>query len=233
MNAEDAAEAEPPAKTASSSRRCGRRSTAAARRSSASSATSSRSGPTSSPTATRRSRPTCSTAPATRRDGGEAPMALLRQRPLGRQLPARAQRRYLYTIEAWRDLFETWRSELAKKRDAGSDVSPRDRSKAALVERSPRRPARADGERRKRRWRALVARSAPSEGSVAQLGFCSRPTCAALMRRDGRAAQPVALRAACSRSSPTGSRRASRPGTSCSRARRSRRSRTATAPSTT
>src|SRR6185312_15441560 len=31
--------------------------------------------------------------------------------------------RYVYTIEAWRDRFATWREDFLKKRDAGQDIA--------------------------------------------------------------------------------------------------------------
>jgi starch synthase (maltosyl-transferring) len=39
------------------------------------------------------------------------------------EIPLLRNARYLYTIEAWRDLFATWRSDFVKKREAGQTVA--------------------------------------------------------------------------------------------------------------
>ena len=52
----------------------------------------------------------------------EAPLALRDNDRWGGQFPVTRNTRYLYTIEAWRDLFESWRAEVMKKHDAGLDV---------------------------------------------------------------------------------------------------------------
>ena len=53
----------------------------------------------------------------------EAPMAFVDNDRWGGHFPLHRNRRYLYTIEAWRDLFESWRAEVMKKHDAGLDVA--------------------------------------------------------------------------------------------------------------
>ncbi|MEM7026191.1 MAG: alpha-1,4-glucan--maltose-1-phosphate maltosyltransferase [Pseudomonadota bacterium] len=53
----------------------------------------------------------------------EAPMVLVDNDRWAGRFAVPRNRRYLYTIEAWRDLFETWRSEVMKKHDAGLDLS--------------------------------------------------------------------------------------------------------------
>ncbi len=64
--------------------------------------------------------------------------------------------RYIYTIEAWRDDFESWRRNLRKKFDAGEDVASElqegQRLIAAAAERAPE-PDRSE----LRRWRERLA----------------------------------------------------------------------------
>ncbi len=64
--------------------------------------------------------------------------------------------RYVYTIEAWRDDFESWRRNLRKKFDAGEDVASElqegQRLIAAAAERAPE-PDRSE----LRRWRERLA----------------------------------------------------------------------------
>ena len=51
-------------------------------------------------------------------------MRHLRQRPLGRRAFALDRTgRYRYTIEAWTDVFASWRAEIEKKRAAGQDIA--------------------------------------------------------------------------------------------------------------
>lgn len=52
----------------------------------------------------------------------EAPLALVDNDRWAGRFPLHRNTRYLYTIEAWRDLFESWRGEVMKKHDAGLDV---------------------------------------------------------------------------------------------------------------
>jgi starch synthase (maltosyl-transferring) len=55
-------------------------------------------------------------------DWSEAPMEFFdNDRWIGR-FPLTANIDYLYTVEAWRDLFGSWRSDLTKKREAKQDV---------------------------------------------------------------------------------------------------------------
>src|SRR6185295_4376617 len=55
-------------------------------------------------------------------DWSEAPMELFdNDRWVGR-FPLSLNTDYLYTIEAWRDLFGSWRSDITKKRAAGQDL---------------------------------------------------------------------------------------------------------------
>jgi len=79
-------------------------------------------------------------------DWSETPMQLVNpglDRWVGR---ARLTRngRAAYTVEAWVDAFETWRDELAKKREAGQDVSLELIEGRAIVEAARDRAAGAD-----------------------------------------------------------------------------------------
>ncbi len=55
-------------------------------------------------------------------DWREAPMALVDNDRWAGRFPVHRNCRYFYTIEAWRDLFESWRGEIMKKHDAGLKV---------------------------------------------------------------------------------------------------------------
>jgi len=52
----------------------------------------------------------------------ETPMRLVDNDRWAGTIPLVRNARYLYTIEAWRDLFETWRAEFMKKHDAGLQI---------------------------------------------------------------------------------------------------------------
>jgi starch synthase (maltosyl-transferring) len=53
----------------------------------------------------------------------ETPMTHLGDDRWSARLPLTRCTRLTYTVEAWRDLFGTWRADLLKKRDAGQDVA--------------------------------------------------------------------------------------------------------------
>ncbi len=73
---------------------------------------------------------------AAERDWLEGPMALFdNDRWVGRIL-LRRNTQYLYTIEAWRDLFASWRSAFIKKRAAGQPLALELDEGRALVERA-------------------------------------------------------------------------------------------------
>jgi starch synthase (maltosyl-transferring) len=80
------------------------------------------------------------------RDWREAPMAFVDNDRWGGQFPVTRNARYLYTIEAWRDLFESWRGEIMKKHDAGLNVGLELIEGRELVERTH---AEAKGEAQK------------------------------------------------------------------------------------
>ncbi len=121
----------------------------------------------------------------------EAPMALVDNDRWGGRFPLHRNCRYHYTIEAWRDLFESWRAEVMKKHDAGLNVALELTEGRGLVERTLRA-----GQGRRPEGADRPARSARRQGR--------RPGSAAAdhARRGGAQAdaagrhpdQPVALR---------------------------------------
>ena len=66
----------------------------------------------------------------------EAPMALVDNDRWGGHFPVHRNCRYLYTIEAWRDLFASWRAEITKKHDAGLMVGLELAEGQALIQRT-------------------------------------------------------------------------------------------------
>ena len=77
-------------------------------------------------------------------DWREAPMALVDNDRWGGRFPVHRNCRYFYTIEAWRDLFESWRAEVMKKHDAGLDVGLELIEGRALIERTEEQAQGAD-----------------------------------------------------------------------------------------
>lgn len=55
-------------------------------------------------------------------DWHEAPMAFVDNDRWAGSFPLVRNTRYLYTVEAWRDLFASWRVEISKKHDAGQRI---------------------------------------------------------------------------------------------------------------
>ena len=100
----------------------------------------------------------------------------------GGRFPVHRNCRYFYTIEAWRDLFESWRAEVMKKHDAGLDVG------LELIEGAPDRADRGAGgrartARRCRRCSASWQRSGGRSGRAAAPH--AREEVRALMSRAG------------------------------------------------
>ena len=62
------------------------------------------------------------------------------------RIPLTQNGRYFYTIAAWRDLFETWRSDFLKKQEAGQKLSLELIEGRELVERSAKQASGADRE---------------------------------------------------------------------------------------
>jgi starch synthase (maltosyl-transferring) len=55
-------------------------------------------------------------------DWHEVPMTFIDNDRWGGSFPLTRNTRYVYTLEAWRDLFGAWRSEVSKKNDAGQQI---------------------------------------------------------------------------------------------------------------
>jgi len=80
------------------------------------------------------------------RDWQEAPMRFVDNDRWAGEVPLTRNTRYLFTIEAWRDLFESWRVEFGKKHDAGQDVTLELTEGRHLVERAAASAGAADGD---------------------------------------------------------------------------------------
>ncbi|MDX6748496.1 maltotransferase domain-containing protein [Geminicoccaceae bacterium 1502E] len=70
------------------------------------------------------------------REWREAPMRFVDNDRWAGHFPLTRNTRYLYTVEAWRDLFASWRIELAKKHDAGVPITLELGEGLALVKRT-------------------------------------------------------------------------------------------------
>ena len=114
--------------------------------------------------------------PQDEQDWREAPLALLDNDRWGGQFPVTRNARYLYTIEAWRDLFESWRGEVMKKHDAGLDVGLELIEGRALIESTQR----AGQGRRPEALEALLEQleRASRTTTAACCRACSARTCA-------------------------------------------------------
>ena len=84
----------------------------------------------------------------------EAPMRLVDNDRWAGSLPLTRNGRYHYTIDAWRDLFASWRIEVGKKHDAGVPVGLELIEGRTLLARTAETATGADGER----LRALLSR---------------------------------------------------------------------------
>ena len=106
----------------------------------------------------------------------ESAMALVENDRWAGRFPVMRNRRYVYTIEAWRDLFESWRAEVMKKHDAGLDVA------LELTEgRMLRRAHARAGQGRRSEGAESAARAARAPRATIRGGCCrscSARTCA-------------------------------------------------------
>ena len=124
-----------------------------------------------------------------------------------------------YEVEAWTDVFGTWRDELERKVAAGQHDLAGEMSEGALLlsnaaeQREDRRGPRPDRARPARRWRT---RRVP-ENAKHDVALGTRAAGGGRARRRARTGADAARRRCRSRS--TASAPASAPGTSCSRAR--------------
>ena len=112
----------------------------------------------------------------------EAPMARLDNDRWRARAPLAAIGRYSFTIEAWRDLFASWRVEVAKKVDAGQSVVLELTEGQALVETAAGAARGADADA----LRQALARLADAKGSDgARLGVLMSEELHAPMARCG------------------------------------------------
>ncbi|CAA9344548.1 MAG: GH13_3 / GH13 / GH13_38 / GH13_36 / GH13_ 20 / GH13_16 / GH13_29, partial [uncultured Microvirga sp.] len=120
------------------------------------------------------------------REAGEkawrrAPMAFVDNDRWAGRFPRERNARYQYTIEAWRDPFATWLSEVEKKRAAGVDVRLETVEGLRIVETAASLAGNPDGEG----LASLVASlKAAEEGSETQLALMLDPSHVALIERN-------------------------------------------------
>ena len=146
------------------------------------------------------------------RDWTEVPMAPLVNDRWRGEFPVSELGRYVYTIEAWVDEFETWSRQLAKRIAAGQDVDLELEVGARMVEAAA---ARARGSRADASSLTALAQ-AIRVGGVAAIKALPAGSAAASCAGTPSAATRRPMRAS-SRSSSSARRRGSAPGTSCSR----------------
>jgi len=79
------------------------------------------------------------------------------------QFEVRDLGRYLYTLRAWVDPFETWRSDLEKKMEADQDISMDLLTGAEIVEAASQRASKADAKRLREWASTLRSRKSSSE----------------------------------------------------------------------
>ena len=111
----------------------------------------------------------------------EAPMAFVDNDRWAGSFPLTAIGRWSYTILAWRDLFATWREEIAKKHDAGQPISLELAEGRELVKRYAKAAKGETGDLLK----TLVRKIDTVEDEGVLLGLLESGETAALMRRAG------------------------------------------------
>jgi starch synthase (maltosyl-transferring) len=84
--------------------------------------------------------------PAGTKEWSEAPMTHLGNDRWSGSFPVREQQPHEYTLEAWIDVFATWRRDLAKKADAQQDVTSELLEGAAYVRKTAKQAGGEDGE---------------------------------------------------------------------------------------
>ncbi|MBX5482182.1 MAG: alpha-1,4-glucan--maltose-1-phosphate maltosyltransferase [Myxococcaceae bacterium] len=104
-----------------------------------------------------------------RTDWAEAPMVHTGNDTFEGSFPVHLNGRYVFTVEAWPDLFATWTKELARKVEAGREVGSELLEGAALLEDAAARAhaAKADGDRARLEAAAARLREGPSPGVLA------------------------------------------------------------------
>ena len=70
----------------------------------------------------------------------DVPMRLVDNDRWSGSFPLTRNTRYLYTVEAWRDLFASWRVEVTKKHDAGQQIEVELGEGRELVARAAEKP---------------------------------------------------------------------------------------------
>ena len=155
---------------------------------SASSARPSRYGPTSSPTATRRSPPRCCTASSGEAEWRRAPMRFVDNDRWAGSFPLERNARYEFTIEAWRDPFAPGSTRSRRSRRPAQPLRLETIEGVRIAEAAARARRPAPTERRSRRCCARLEE--PEDGSAAQLGSFSTRTNAGARLPQRRARQP-------------------------------------------
>ena len=158
---------------------------------------------------------------AGRRRWLEARAACARRAPQRRALGGRVRRRppgrWEFTIEAWTDLFATWRDELGASSRPASRTSPASCPRASCCSSDARARPRAPTARRSSTRSSVLERRRDPRGRQARRR--ARPRAARRRRAQRRAPRRDDARAAAAARGRPRARRASAPGTSCSRAR--------------
>ncbi|MCB1990206.1 MAG: DUF3416 domain-containing protein, partial [Geminicoccaceae bacterium] len=112
----------------------------------------------------------------------EVPMTFLVNDRWAASFPLTRIGRWVYTIRGWRDLFAAWRSEVAKKHDAGLDLSLELEEGRRLIEAASRE---ARGEARAAMQACLAAIAAAGERPGELLHIMLDEDLAAVMARHG------------------------------------------------
>ena len=115
---------------------------------------------------------------ADERDWRRAPMRLLGNDRWEGCFPIERNTRYVFTLEAWRDTYLSWRDEIEKKRNAGQDVRLETIEGVALAERCDKRRC-DDG---KALTKLLAKLKKEDAGSSAQLDLLLAPENAELLK---------------------------------------------------
>jgi starch synthase (maltosyl-transferring) len=118
------------------------------------------------------------------RDWHEVPMHFLENDRWRGEFPLQKNARYLYTIIAWRDLFSSWRDEVAKKHAAGRPLSLELIEGRELIKRAVADVTRGSDSVR-RHLAALVETIEQAGGDSARFELLMSETARELMTRSG------------------------------------------------
>ena len=123
-------------------------------------------------------------------DWSEVPMRLVDNDRWAGSLPLTRNARYRYTVEAWRDVFASWRLEVSKKHDAGVPIALELIEGRRLLARTAEAAAGEDAER----LRGLLARLEERSGDQGwQLAMMLGEDVRTLMAPAGSARRLLAL----------------------------------------